>query len=210
MPGGGRWDERGTYVGGSPHLVNSAGVALAGRHKGRRVAVRKGYTLQQELDARAAAHERRQGDAAYRADVEREQNDYRAAQLADVRAYIRSQGGIAPHKGATGSGRAGIKGSDEYARLPHWAKNQRGLKPDIMAQEVAAQYPGLGIRDDNDLADYLERHEQQRGAVAKRLHGGGPRRRRGPGLYRSRARAAAYATPAGSEQGRYGLDDVGF
>ena len=167
MPGGGRWHGP-DYAGGSPHLVNGRGFAIAGKRRGRPVAVQRGRTLQQEMDARAAAHGRRMADTRYAAETERESARYARASLAHVRGFMRHEGGIAPGGNAR-------KGDDEYTRLPHWAKNERGVHLDTMASLVGHEFPGLGIRSDNDLAAYLDKHQAQRerlGAGPSRLTSG--------------------------------------
>lgn len=156
MPGGGAWGAGGHYEGGSPHLVTPSGHAIAGVHRGKRIAVQKGRTMQQELDARAGQHTRRLEDRAYRADYEREVAGYGQSARADFRRWVKDQGGIRPDRKRAVGDKVDPKKRDEFSSLPVWAKNSKsGTTLDDMTERAKESFPGLGIETESDMAAYL-------------------------------------------------------
>jgi len=166
MPGGGAWGAGGHYEGGSPHLVTPTGHAIAGVHRGKRIAVQKGRTMQQELDARAGQHTRRLEDRAYRADYEREARQYGSDARADFRRWVKDQGGVRPDRKRAVGDKLDPKKRDEFSSLPVWAKNSKsGTTLDDMAMRAGESFPGLGIETEGDLAAYM--HTMGTGGVGR-------------------------------------------
>jgi len=219
MPGGGAWGAGGHYEGGTPHLVTPAGVAIAGQHRGKRIARQKGRTKAQELDARAAQHSRRMEDNAYRADYEREAASYgqdaradyerEAASYgqdarADFRRWVKEQGGIRPDRKRAVGDKYDPRKRDEYATLPQFAKNSKsGTTLDDMAMRAGESFPGLGIETESDLAAYL--HTMDTGSSGR---GGGRRYR--PERVKARAAPALSAQEFHALAYQGGNDEYAF
>lgn len=167
MPGGGSWGASGHYEGGSPHLVNPHGQAIAGQHRGKRIAVQKGRTMRQELNARAGQHARRMEDRTYKQDYEKEAAGYGMDARADFRKWVKEQGGVRPDRKRAEGDKHNPKKRDEYATLPVWAKNSKGggTSLDDMTERAKESFPGLGIETESDLSAYM--HSMGTGSGAR-------------------------------------------
>src|SRR5438876_1891348 len=136
MPGGGRWDEHGRYVGGHPSLVDRHGRIVAGHHRGGYITPHAGRSLQDELDARAAEHERKV----------REEEDYRRrAERESAAEYLREAraakqwiaGRIRPDRETQSDIGRGVSRRNEWRELPTWARSTRGgLTMDVAAERM--------------------------------------------------------------------------
>jgi phosphohistidine phosphatase SixA len=127
-----------------------------------------GGGLEPTENARAQAKPERSDEEHAQLQAERDTLEELRRNLQHVRKHITVAGGIRPDKQI--SGQSKTVRHEEWERLPHWAKrHDTGNTMDDMARQIEEEFPGLGVHDENSLADYLAEHDEHWAAVNDRL-----------------------------------------